>query len=262
MTTVSVPKQGQSASTEYKERGLQAAFTINLRVFASKFSDRYRYWHFDLNSGSGYNEKVGCIGSPIAFLNAVSQFEKVRYFAGFCDINESALKELGGRDAVAGNRNVYRFHGNNASLIDAIPYLINAEKESTKHAMGMVLSDPNGYETPIEQLAALAKECQSLDISLHWNSRIRKLYRGQGWQFVDIDEAISQVGKRHWLIREPLGANQWTVLIGRNVRIGDHRALGYHHLESKRGQDILRRCKARIDGGKDPDAPLQMAMGF
>ena len=259
MTKRSVTKQGQSDSTEDKERGLEAAFTINMRVFHAKFGNRYPYWHFDLNSGNGWNDKVNCIGSPLAFLRAASRFDALQYFSMFCDKDGQAIKTLLARPEIATNPQAFCFHGDNASLIEAIPYMIRHARERADMAMGMVLSDPNGFETPLDELADLAKKCPKIDFAIHWNSRIRKLYRGQGWDFVDIDEAINKLDKQHWLIRNPLGAHQWTVLIGRNTRLNDHRAMGYHHLESDMGQHIHKRCKARLDGDDD-DCFEQMAM--
>lgn len=258
MTKRSVSKQGQSDSTEFKERGLQAAFTINLRVFCDKFKDRYTYWHFDLNSGCGYNNEVGCIGSPLAFLRAADSFPGLHYMAAFCDKDADALNALMQRKEVKGNDQAFCFHGDNASLIDAIPTLIEQRGERSDYAMGLVLSDPNGFETPLDELAELGKRCPRLDVVLHWNSRIRRLYRGQNWDFVDVDEAIEMIGKRHWLIRKPMGAHQWTVLIGRNMRIGEHRALGFHHLDSDIGRHILHRCRARIDGAPILDPQMEL----
>lgn len=249
MTVRSLPKQGQSDATEFKERGLEAAFAINTRIFKSKIvakhGDRFPYWHFDLNCGCGINEKIGCIGSPLAFIRAAETVGLPRYFAGFCDINAEYLAALMDRDAIRDNRQVFPFHGRNASLVEAIPDIIR-KVEKPERAIGMVLSDPNGFEVPLDELAELSRQCPGIDIAIHWNARIRRLFRGQGWDFVDIDEAIAMLGKRHWLIREPRGAHQWTVLIGRNIKIGDHKALGYFHLDSEKGRDIMRRCKAHL----------------
>lgn len=249
MTNASLTTQGQSDATEFKERGLEAAFSINTKIFYSKitkrYGDRFPYWHFDLNCGSGINEKIGCIGSPLAFLRAAESIGLPRYFAGFCDINAGFLGDLMARDEVKNNPQCFAFHGKNSALIESIPNLIRSV-ENPSRAIGMVLSDPNGFEVPLDELAQLSCACPGIDIAIHWNSRIRRLYRGKGWEFVDIDEAIGLLNKQHWLIREPRGAHQWTVLIGRNIKTGDHKTLGYFHLSSDKGQDIMQRCKARL----------------
>lgn len=242
-------QQGQSDSTEFKERGLEAAFAINLKIFKStivkKHGNRFPYWHFDLNCGCGFNEDIGCIGSPLAFLRAADSLDLPSYFSGFCDINENYIKALMNREQVRGNKHCFAFHGKNASLVDAIPNII-ATRERPARAIGMVLSDPNGFEVPLDELSELSRQCPGIDVAIHWNSRIRRLYRGQGWEFVDIDEAIAMLNKAHWLIREPRGAHQWTVLLGRNIETGDHKTLGFHRLNSEYGAHIMQRCKARL----------------
>lgn len=258
MTSNSISTQGQSDSTEFKERGLEAAFAINLKIFKAKiesrFGDRFPYWHFDLNCGSGINEQIGCIGSPLAFVRAAESVGCRRYFAGFCDINHGYLGELMGREPVRDNAQCFAFHGSNASLIESIPDII-AKVERPDKAIGMVLSDPNGFEVPLDELSDLSSKCPGLDISIHWNSRLRKLYRGKGWEYIDIDDAVSMLNKKHWLIREPRGNWGWTVLIGRNIATGDHKAMGYFHLDSLKGKDIMDRCKARLQVS---DAQLEM----
>lgn len=248
MTSESVA-QGQSDATEFKERGLEAAFSINLKIFkakvAARFGNRFPYWHFDLNCGCGINEKIGCIGSPLAFMRAVESVGLPHYFAGFCDINDGFLRSLMSLEPIRDNTQCFSFHGENSALVEAIPDLI-AKVERPERAVGMVLSDPNGYAVPLDELAVLSQRCPGIDIAIHWNTRIRRLFRGHGWQFVDIDEAIAMLNKRHWLIREPRGAHQWTVLIGRNIKTGDHKTLGYFHLDSDKGQSIMQRCKARL----------------
>lgn len=259
MTTPILPKQGQSDATEAKERGLEAAFFINLRVFNAvnaRFNHRFGYYHFDLNCGSGINEEFGCIGSPIAFARAAQNVGVTNYLGTFCDINEQALGQLMGRDEIQGDKRHLLFHGNNASLVEAIPDLIAGHRvDRPDRAMGMVLSDPNGAEVPLDALAGLSKECPALDIAINWNSRVRWLLRGHGKEIIDIDDAIGMLGKQHWLIRKPLGDWYWTVLIGRNAKIGDHKALGFHHLNSEEGQTILRKCKAREPGPPRPARP-------
>lgn len=255
--------QGQGVSTEFKERGLEAAFSINMRVFSGlkakhAYGGRWRYHHIDLNAGSGINEEVGCIGSPLAFIEAAEKMGCSDYFAGFCDTDESALAKLIRRDAVKENPNVFLFNGDNASLIEAIPSLVSSGRENPKYAMGMVLSDPNGTDIPLDGLEWLAEEVPRIDLCLNWNSTQFKRNRGAfGDDRPTMKEAIDRLGKKHWLIREPMGRWQWTLLIGRNTRIGEQPSLGFYHLDSEKGQDIFRRCN--FPKGIDPNAVLDDA---
>lgn len=59
VTAIAKTEQGQSAiATEGKQRGLMAAFAVNLGIFQRKHGSnpRAKYLHVDLNSGSGFND--------------------------------------------------------------------------------------------------------------------------------------------------------------------------------------------------------------
>ena len=246
--------QGQSDITEFKQRGLEAAFTVNLKVFQAKFKGRFRYFHFDLNCGSGTNEDFGCIGSPIAFIRAAESAGVNDYFAGFCDINEQHLEALQGHKEIGENDQCFMFHGPNASLIEAIPEIIEARGEKPKYAIGMILADPNGTEVPLEQMEWLSRICPRMDIVINWNStQFKRDFGAFGQGRPTLDGAMRRLRKAHWLIREPVKAWQWTLVIGRNVEVGDHKALGFYRLESEKGQEIFDRCGFK--GGVNPSRP-------
>lgn len=239
-------KQGQGISTEFKERGLQAAFTINLRIFQNRFGgDKYPYFHFDLNCGTGWNDESNCIGSPLAFLQATQNTGCNRFFAGFCDIDDNKLKLLFSRPELQ-NKNCWSFHGDNSELPYAIPGIIRSQGDNPKMAIGMVLVDPNGYNIPLEPLVWLSKECPKLDVVINWNSTAAKRNRynpiSGGDHVPTLEQVIENLNKKYWLIRKPMTAHQFTLLIGRNFSTGDHKSLGFYHLNSMLGQDIFAQC--------------------
>jgi three-Cys-motif partner protein len=233
--------QGQSAATEAKERGLGAAFATNLRIFNSRFGNDRRaiYMHFDLNCGSGTNEEVGCDGSPIAFLHAARRADVQRYMASFIDRDTKAVKDLLACKEVSEDDRCFVHHGDNGEYIDVIPDIISNRRERPEFAIGSVLCDPNGTDIPVARLAQLSVACPRLDIFLNWNSAAYKRQRGAKGTLRD---AVDAIGKKHWLIRAPLGIHQFTVLIGRNVAVNDHKSEGFYHLQSERGQEIFDRC--------------------
>lgn len=258
--------QGQSDATEFKQRGLQAAFGVNLRVFGHGFERRgfpFTYFHFDLNCGSGVNEQYGCIGSPIAFIRAAKEVGVEQYFAGFCDINQQALGRLMDHEEVAHNMRCHEFNCLNSSLIEAIPEVIRARGENPKHALGMVLSDPNGSDVPLEQMEWLSRVCPKMDFVVNWNSTQFKRNIGAfGADRPTLSSAIERLNKEHWLIRKPAGMWQWTLLIGRNKKIGGSASLGFYPLDSDIGQEIFDTCAFK--GGVNPDRgpDPQMALGL
>lgn len=260
-------KQGQSCITQDKERGLSAAFTVNLRMFKSinaRYGEKFNYWHFDLNSGSGWNDDFNCIGSPLAFVSAARNVGVESYYAGFCDMDDGALGKLGARKNIADNARCFRFHGDNSSLVEAIPDLISAQNETPSKALGMVLSDPNDSGVPFDQLAWLSEKCPRMDFCINWNSRLFKLYQGHEWgrDRHTLASATALFGKQHWLIREPLGNWHWTLMIGRNYKTGDHRSLGFHHRDSDMGKRIFNQCNYLNRDNPDLCVEHQMAMAL
>jgi hypothetical protein len=230
--------QGQGDATEIKQRGLSFAFRIGLTVM-QKFP-QYRYFHFDLNAGSGFNDEAGCIGSPLTFLREVGLAE-VNFCAGFCDRDKGQVESLLARRETQ-NERCFIFHGDNAEFLSMVPYIIHG-REKLEHAIGSVLSDPNGADVPIYAIAQLAKTCPKIDVIFHWNSVITKRLRyGIKPTQILLQDVPRLIQKKHWLIREPMGIHQFTILIGRNLQSGDWRSMGYHHLASERGQEILERC--------------------
>lgn len=237
--------QGQSElATEAKVRGLSYALAINLRIYAAKFAaSRYRYWHFDLNAGSGFNDRVGCVGSPLTFLAQIEATNIRRYFAGFCDCDVDAIRALKTRPEVSGNESAFIFHGDNGPLCGAIPHII-AASERPEFALGTVISDDNATGVPVAQLAQLATMCPRLDIVIHWNSTAfkRVLRRYPERPLFSLPEAIDAIPKPYWWIRRPISSHGFTLLVGRNKLIPAPAALGFHLLGSYEGQQILQRC--------------------
>jgi hypothetical protein len=244
---VSGLNQGQGSATEFKQRGLQAAFSINLQIFCNKFGGRFSYFHFDLNCGSGYNDVAGCIGSPIAFLRAASSAGVDNFLACFVDNCESSLQTLKEQKEIKESNNCAMFHGDNSSFIKSIPEIIRARGDDPKYAVGMVLSDPNGSGVPIDELAWLSMVCPRLDFIVNWNSTIvkrcnKQVHRTEKMRRTCLADALQMLGKKHWLIRDPRTSQQWTLLVGRNIKAGNHRELGFFNLDTAHGQRLLDRC--------------------
>jgi three-Cys-motif partner protein len=250
--------QGQSEdATEIKQRGLSFAFRVGLAVVQKH---RYPYFHFDLHAGSGYNIEADCIGSPLAFLSEVRRANCENYFAGFCDKDKSQVKTLLSRPELDHER-CRIFHGDNAEFVRMIPAIITHNNDRIFYATGSVLSDPNGADVPIDELSWLARTCPRIDTILHWNSTIiKRLRNGIKPTQISLKDAIRQIGKTHWLIREPAGIHQFTMLIGRSYRFNDWPAMGFYHLDSAKGQDILQRCDSSKRGIERLQSQAQRAL--
>lgn len=235
------PGQGQSDVTEFKERGISAACAVSLRIFAGKFAQRYRYFHFDINAGSGWNTEVNCIGSPVAFVRQAIQQGVDRFAAHFCDIDADACRSLLAHAEIGGDSRCSVFHGDNRGLVPAIPDVIQAARENPRHAIGTVLIDPNGCGVPLDELSRLNAVAPKLDFIVNWNSVAFKRNRCANGG-TDLRDALRALGKKHWLIRKPLGIHQFTLLVGRNLEVGAHKALGFYDLDTSIGRYIFDQC--------------------
>ena len=255
--------QGQGSGTEFKERGIQAALSVSLQIAYAKFPT-YPYWHIDLNSGSGFNSASGCIGSPKAFLNAAKAIGHQNCYSFFIDINPEAISEL--ESTVLYNEaQSYSFLGNNSELLPVIDKLISRSERNPEHAVGSILCDPNGYfgkETPHEALIDFSKKYPKIDIIFNLNTRQYRLIKGnidkerKGWTngrfHPSIRDIPSVFNKKHWLIRGEIGSkDKFVLMVGRNMKAGDHKSLGFEHLESPRGQMFADKAEgARYDDGQ------------
>jgi hypothetical protein len=235
-----VDGQGQSLATELKERGIGAALSVSLSIFGSKFnSTRFRYLHFDLHAGSGVNEEVGCIGSPLVYLGTARAKGIQNYAAHFCELDDDRVRKLLGQPEVSGDRRVFVHHGDNRGLMLAIPQIIrDAHKENPAYAVGSILADPNSTEMSLDELEFAAEECKRLDLIINWNATAyKRMQRGQ--YLLEVLEKLRR-HRAHWLIRRPIGAWNFTLLVGRNVKASEHRAMDFYDLDNSFGQHFMR----------------------
>lgn len=243
--------QGQGEGTEYKERRLGAVFYINLSI--ANLSKHYRdrpYFHFDLYSGCGYNEKSRCIGSPIAFLNAAIESKKHNFYAHFVDKDESSCEKLFNLVSRSEHWDRCCVHpGDNRDFIEAIPSIITHRHHDPKWSLGSVLIDPNGHDIPWEELAWLGKECPRLDVIINYNTSIVKRLAGfvenkYHGQLIRLENVPDLLNKRHVQIASPLGSkNQFVLLTCRNFPPkGDHKRLGVYRWNDPEGMQIRYKC--------------------
>jgi hypothetical protein len=111
--------------------------------------------------------------------------------------------------------------------------------------MGTVLVDPNDSRVPLAELEWLTRQCGKLDLIINWNSTAPKRVNGNAkcQPVPTLAETVERCRKTHWLIREPIGrAHGFTLLIGRNYRVSDHKVMGFHHLDSPKGREIFEDC--------------------
>lgn len=241
--------QGQGSSTEFKERGIAAALKVSLSL-ANKPS--YRYWHCDLNAGSGYNEVAQCIGSPLAFLQSALDSGRTNFQAYFCDHDEKRVIELTKR--IGPDKRCFCLPWENKEVLPVLAELITKHERNPQYAWGTIIVDPNGYfgdGVPHAELIDFARRFPRMDVVLNLNTRTYRLGKALveklpasawGAKFWPSPRMFPELfGRKHWLIRNVIQSkgDSFVLMVGRNYRAGDHTALGMYHLGSRVGQEIL-----------------------
>lgn len=240
--------QGQSRATIDKERCIASAFAISMKIVNGKFGHSpFTYFHLDTNAGSGFNEDVKVDGSPIVFHRMADLYmPDMRREAFFCDINADAMRSLHSRLSENWNRCSYLFQRDNEEVLDVFAERIRNSGERANYVLGSVIVDPNGYwyrsnsgvGPPTKALIEFTRRYPRIDIILNLNTRWRRLAAGHDW-YDDVPprQVLALLNKKHWLIRRThYGGNEYMLAVGRNIPTGDHRAIGFHHLDSEQGR--------------------------
>jgi hypothetical protein len=243
--------QGQGASTEAKERGIAHAISVSMRI-ASKMS--FPFWYVDMNCGSGWNEKVGCIGSPLAFLDVAMEQGKA-YRAFFCDIAEPLVVNLAGKFSRRTSANAYCMAGDNAGLLPVVEEVIRQSGENPKFVWGAVLVDPNSYRTqwPIDQVIAFAAKHPRIDLILnlnlrsYWRESALQRTGAKGWEHQRIPLPSDWAGlmnRAHGVVRAPsvTSGDRFILMTLRNIPAGSSLPMGFYDIHSSTGRDILQRA--------------------
>ena len=251
--------QGQSECTEWKIRGLGAAFYINLTIAAKK-APSAKYLHFDLNSGSGYNCEAGVPGSPLAFLDAVSRSAHPAAYSHFVDHDKRAIEILLKREEIVGRKDCYAFHADNKDFIESIPDILRLVHHAERWHIGSILCDPNGTDVPFKELGWLLNDYPRLDLIVNWNATsVKRCRTVHGSEIPRVADLPGLFNKKHWLIRKPSGPWQFALLIGRNIQVNEHRAMGFYHLDGDMGRSIVHRLD---NTAKEPYEPGAAQLAF
>jgi hypothetical protein len=250
-----VTVQGQSIATIDKERRIGAALSVSMRIARARFAGKFRYYHFDANAGSGWNEKVEVEGSPIVFLRLMRTYlEGMKAAPFFCDINEEAMTKLRGRVLSLGNlpSTPFLILGDNEEGMEVFMECLRTSGENPEHIVGSVLVDPNGcfYRSaegigaPVKVLPKLCDEFPKIDVVLNINCRQHVLQKSHGWVPPLIDTLLSL--KPYWLVSyKRVGkSNQGFLLaVGRSIRANDHTSLNFFHLDSDDGRYVIEQAE-------------------
>lgn len=243
--------QGQSHGTEDKVRGFMSVFKQNIAAvkgITSRSTWPVMYFHFDLHGGSGWNEEVDVIGSPVLFAQ-LANIQGIRYVMHAAELDSHRAKSLG--RMLRCDSSCFVRHGDNCDLVAEIPYIIRSHGEKPEYAYGTIVIDPNNPSggVPYEGLSELFAECKRLDVIFNFPAGAMKRLRtslsttGGFSRIVRHPDMRQEWSKKYGQIRRPLTEHQFTLLVFRNTPWNDgHRAIGLYDIDSREGRQLLERA--------------------
>lgn len=228
--------QGQSDATPQKQEDLQKILeqlmSVVKRIWVKK-SSRYTstYYYIDTNAGCGTNKIVQCDGSPLVFLRAARKLA-VPYQAYFVDIEPRFTQKL--NDLIYEWPNCRVITGDNRVVLPKI-----VAQLPKKETFGCVYMDTNG----IPDFGLLATVCMlpdmnKIDLLIRYGAMSLKRNFHQG--YAHLITYLTCINKGHWYVKEPVGRQQWTFLLGMNwADMHVMKGLGWCKARSTRGKQIV-----------------------
>lgn len=250
-------RQGQSISTIDKERQFASPMAVDMMIIAAKRPHDI-YHHFDLNAGSGWNDDYGVKGTPMVFTDLAQQYLN-KWQAMFFEIEQARARELYNRTCMYPQCKV--------EAIDNRHFMEWAGKLPSS-AVGTILTDPNGWlyrsaqgiGTPVTELIEACRRLPSIDLIANLNARTYMLMKGdikchpekEGYsRLYSLAEMPDLFHKRYGLVSNlsSNGHGQFVRFILRNIKTGDHKALGWNLWDSPKAKEIFN----YLDGvGEEP----------
>lgn len=186
--------------------------------------------YIDTNAGSGYNEEVGCNGSPLIFLSEAERLG-LKYRAYLIEKDPALLARLSRR--VFGY-NAETICGNNGDIVPKI-----LERIPPK-SLGLMYVDPNGIpDWDMISSASQNETMKKIDILIRFNSvaLIRNHHNG----YLPLPSYLEQIkNKPNWYGKDYYHSDEWhwTFLLGMDYRFGDWKAKGWRSFDNPDGQDL------------------------
>jgi len=232
--------QGQSYITEEKARGLTAIFKQQLSVFSVKVPWQAVYLHIDMHAGCGWNHDVGVIGSPVLFAEIATEMN-VPFFMVAVEKNKSLAHQL--EYALSPYRaNVTVIAKDNADVCDELPGIVARRYKRPDSVVGSVLIDPNTPHSiksglPWGQFANVFQQFKRMDALFNFPGTSMKRIKHYDAEYVCIADVPRLLNKPHWMIRKPMGSQQFTMLVGRQCELKECKNIDLVNWNSEVGME-------------------------
>lgn len=250
--------QGQGRHTANKIAGFEAFFTQNISIVKTAIGAS-SYFHFDLNAGCGFNERAGCVGSPIAFRNAAVKAGMPDAFCFCCEVDASSAVELQRR--TEDDQRTFVTIGRNQDLVEMIPDIIKEHGGNPRTAFGSILIDPNDHRRdaiPYLGLRRIACDCPRIDVLFNFPYlSMKRIVAGvaagthkesTAEDCFHVDEMPEVIGKNHLWIKQIPSLGNFALVVGRNTdNVKDDKRTGLARWDSLDGIHYRERCVMPVE---------------
>lgn len=232
---------GYGPYTDIKQQHFNAFLTMHTRAVGAILgrwgSITYpRFVYVDLNAGPGILDdgEHRWDGSPLLFLDAAYR-AGVKFDAFFHERNREAMAKLAAtlREQSADGDRCTLLFGDNAETVKTV---VDHLGKIHKRVHGLVYADPNGGALPIQAMRRIAAVARKIDFLVYASAAGNKRI---GRPMID---DLRSVGRKHLLVREPLGQHQWTFVIMTDwADFPVLKAQSFHNIASPEGAAIAER---------------------
>lgn len=242
--------QGQSKDHTYeKQYGLEKLLgqwlsIMDRIVMKHKITSPVLY--VDMNAGSGWNQEVDCIGSPLLFLSESEKhsFSKDIYFI---ESNANSLISLGERIQECKPKDLLSCNLVNGNHSEILPDIAKQH-----HGYGLIYHDPNGLPSfDLMRNVFDQKNMSKVDILIRISGTNYKRIRNgtkavsSHVRYPNLKDQLKSINKKQWIIRDIIDPDpyQWTFLLGTNwTEYKAWESQGFYKIESSKGAAILNRA--------------------
>lgn len=241
----------------------------------SRIPNGLLYHYIDTNAAKGRYEHEGVLltGSPLRALSAI-RAAHLQFRACLIDKSSQFTNELQGHvkqfcaqrpeDWMA----IDIYTGDNTELArrwcSAIHNRYGPSGWLDPAPYGLLFNDPNGMpDFPLLTELSSLTQLRRIDFLLYASAtlikRVHTVWKSKGHR--SLCEHLDLMSKDIWLIREPVGHQQWTFLLGTNFEsIRDWKRGGFYRIDSAEGQVVLERLNGRGVGASARSRSVQLSL--
>ena len=235
---------GHGVETDDKLVHFEGIMDWTVEMCAGKYKET-PFYYIDLNAGSGQPiPGRDLIGSPLLAAKILNdRYGDASYRMVCVEQNGANLEELDQtlqtyQDSGDANRNrIQMIHGDNRQEITGII------RSMVRDGRGVVFHDPNGVPDHLELLPQFRTLPRQVDVLLYVQATsVKRVRNAFDDGRPDLQQLMDIVGKKQWLIREPIGKHQWTFMLGTNwKKFPEWKKEGFYRIDTEEGQRVFRR---------------------